>query len=295
MAITRRDEILGKVLESDNISIPRYDIYDSTGEILHENVTLKLKNEIIQEGTPINKAFMDEVLGASGLTEGSATAYTLAQEGFPLVDGIVIRMKLHVSSGTRATLNVNGSGAKPITDINGAPMPSGIPSGTWVEVVYNESHDAYVVQSYGGGSATVLTGSASSVTIPLPDGPRAFHIKAAIKSGAPGVDNLEMSANVSMQWYVNGVSVDSSKSVTGLRAVTTGTSVDMPLQYRYTYAMVDLMIARQTSFNGVTGIVSSDYGVAAISTGNASQKITQVSISSFSFAAGSSFVLEAIG
>ena len=57
--------------------------------------TLVRADEPTDEGCPVDKVTLDEMLAASGTTAGIATALTLAQPGFQLVDGASIRFKLH--------------------------------------------------------------------------------------------------------------------------------------------------------------------------------------------------------
>ena len=84
MAIQRIDEVLDKAISEDAAVIPRYDVVLPDGTKVAENAELVLKNNILQAGMPINKQVMDECLAASGVTQGSGTAYTLAQPGFAL-------------------------------------------------------------------------------------------------------------------------------------------------------------------------------------------------------------------
>lgn len=102
-----------------------------------------------QVGTPMNKQLWDEFLAASGVTAGSATAYTLAQQGFQLVDGALIRFRLHVDSGATPTINVNGTGAKKLMASATKPMKAGIKAGTWVTAVYSTTLGFFVLQGSG--------------------------------------------------------------------------------------------------------------------------------------------------
>lgn len=149
--IKHADEILLPVLDTDATGVPRYNIVAPGGQILYQNVTLKLANGIAQEGTAVNKPLLDEFLAASGTTTGTATAYTLAQEGYALFDGAFIRFQLHVASDVAATLNINGTGAKPLRDVMGEAIPDGIPAGAWMAAHYSAAADAYIIS--GGGAA----------------------------------------------------------------------------------------------------------------------------------------------
>lgn len=147
--IKHQDEILLPAVSSDRTAVPRYDVVAPDGQTIHENVALKLANDVAQPGTPINKPLLDEFLAASGITAGSATAYTLAQEGYSLFDGAPVRFRLHTASGEGATLNINGTGAKPLRDVLGETMNEGIPAGTWLTATYSAAAGAYIIMSGG--------------------------------------------------------------------------------------------------------------------------------------------------
>lgn len=148
MAITRQNEILSKALPSDPNIIPRYDIVAPDGTVI-PNAQIILKNSIVQEGTPFNKAVLDELLAASGITTGNENAYVLEQPGFILEDGATVRFKLHVASGSGPTLNVNNTGAKPLMSTATKYMKVGTDAGMWVTAIYNATMQAYIVQGNG--------------------------------------------------------------------------------------------------------------------------------------------------
>lgn len=180
MAIARKDEILEKVLSGDATAVPRYNLRRPDGTLIGENVTLELANIIAQNGTPVNAAALNEMLAASGVTAGTAYAYTLDQEGFALFDGARIRFRLHAASGANPTLNVNGTGAKKLINSTGKPFPAGTPAGVWISATYSEVYDAYVV----GGSCEFFVlsdetvGATASIVIPVPEACKQIHIEA---------------------------------------------------------------------------------------------------------------------
>lgn len=158
MAIVRQDEILNKALPTDETVIPRYDIQTPDGTTVAENATITLKNQIIQVGMPYNKNFANEVLAASGTTTGTASALLLSQGNFVLQDGACVRIKLHVNIAASATLNINGTGAKPIVDSKGVPVKAGAVAGAWLTLIYNGN--SFTLQGEGGTAtytATVTT------------------------------------------------------------------------------------------------------------------------------------------
>lgn len=98
-------------------------------------------------GTPLNKKLLDFAVAACGVTAGTATAYTLDDEfgGFELVDGAKVNFRLHVASGVNPTLNVNGTGAKPIISALGDAMPNATIANAWVTATYSALIDAYIL------------------------------------------------------------------------------------------------------------------------------------------------------
>jgi len=110
------------------------------------------------EGCPIDKVTLDELLAGSGVTTGTGSALTLAQEGFQLVDGATLRFRLHTASGATPTLNVQSTGAISIKQQNTKPMKAGIPAGTWLTVVYSEALGNFILQG-SGGDASVRYGN----------------------------------------------------------------------------------------------------------------------------------------
>lgn len=174
MAITRQDEIIEKAAASDASAVPRYNLRTPDGALIGENVALELANAVTQMGTPINAAALNEMLAASGVTAGASAAYTLAQDGFALFDGAPVRFRLHTASGANATLNVNGTGAKPIVTVYNEPMKSAIPAGAWIDATYNEAQGCYVLSGvaanqYSGTVTLDATGWVSkkmTVTVP---------------------------------------------------------------------------------------------------------------------------------
>lgn len=163
MAVERKDEVLGKALESDPIVVPRYDIVSPNG-VVAENVVINLKNPIIQEGMPINKEVMSECLAASGTTEGTSTQYTLNQPGFTLVDGATVRFKLHVDSGATPTLNVNGTGEIPLMLNKYKPMRAGISAGVWLTAIYSSTLGFFVLQGSNTSSNSKFGSSVGQIS-----------------------------------------------------------------------------------------------------------------------------------
>lgn len=66
-----QNEILKPVLETDETAIPRYDIVNPDGSVTQQNVELRLKNQVMQEGTPYDE---ESVLPAELATQLGLTA-----------------------------------------------------------------------------------------------------------------------------------------------------------------------------------------------------------------------------
>lgn len=154
MATQHVDEVLAKALSSDSAVIPRFDIKDASGNTVVANAQLVLKNSVTTAGTKINKQVLDEFLAASGTTAGSDTAYTLAQAGFVLADGALVRIKLHVASGATPTLNINSTGAKALMQSATKPLKAGIAAGTWLTFVYSSTLGFFLQQGSSGDGGT---------------------------------------------------------------------------------------------------------------------------------------------
>lgn len=168
-----------------------------------------------EEGTPLNKKLLDFAVAACGVTDGTATAYTLDDEfgGFTLTDGAKVNFRLHVASGVGATLNVNGTGAKRIVGISGNDALLGILAGTWVTARYNSATDKYVVE--GGGSRTidVLTSNSSAIVVDVPDC-RLCHIRVLAPLYASSDCFLKITADQALTWMSGSVKPAASTSYT---------------------------------------------------------------------------------
>ena len=154
MAKVRADEVLGKAVDTDSAAVPRYDLVAPDGTVVATNVTLTLKNPIVQRGMNVDKVAMDECLAASGTTGGTKKALELAQENFALFDGALVRFQLFDMLSGAATLNVNGTGAKRIKTSSGED-PDGFVAGTWVDAIYSAVRDQYILMGGGGGNAAL--------------------------------------------------------------------------------------------------------------------------------------------
>ena len=167
MAIKRQDEVLAKAVSTDATVIPRYDIKRPDGTKVAENVAQELKNTVVNQGTAINKQLLDEILAASGTAGGTASALTLAQDGFVLTDGAEVRIKTSAFDiGAGATLNVNGTGAKKIITPAGEEFAGSLRAGVWLVLIYSAALDGYVVISKTTKTVTEIFTSSGAWTCP---------------------------------------------------------------------------------------------------------------------------------
>lgn len=82
-----QNEILRPVLETDEVAVPRYDLVSANGQVLQQNVELRLKNEVVQQGTPYSAEAVlpNELAEQLGLptsaTPADAFAAVIAKSG----------------------------------------------------------------------------------------------------------------------------------------------------------------------------------------------------------------------
>lgn len=76
------------------------------------------------------------MVGHEGVTAGTPPSYTLTLQNFSLVTGVQVKVKMHQSASSSATLNINNLGAKPIVDGYGESVQN-IAAGAWVILVYD--------------------------------------------------------------------------------------------------------------------------------------------------------------
>ncbi len=79
---------------------------------------------------------LNGMVGHEGVTSGTPPSYTLTLQNFSLVTGVQIKVKMHQSANSSATLNINELGAKPIVDGYGESVQN-IAAGAWVILVYD--------------------------------------------------------------------------------------------------------------------------------------------------------------
>lgn len=129
----------------DNGAI-KVNVYDEDGNLLRTEYQMVDGGGNVGTFTPLNKDTLDRYLAAEGETAGTSTVYTLAYDNFQLLDGALVRIKLHVDSGATPTLNVNGTGAKAMMETDYKPMSVGKVAGTWINLIYSDTFDFFMLQ-----------------------------------------------------------------------------------------------------------------------------------------------------
>lgn len=298
MAVTRQDEIIEKAVASDSEAVPRYNGRAPDGTLLWENVALELANEIAQQGTPITAGVLNEMLAASGVTGGTAVAYTLAQEKYALIDGAPIRFRLHVASGANPTLNINGTGAKSIVNARGIPMDIGTPEGTWITACYSSIADAYVISNADKARwATVTASVAGSIRIALPDAFKTCRITADFTPSK--TDVLFIDTGVFHSYISRGIDWSSATlsriSSTGDDSASTrviNTGFDLGVRRN----ILDLIAVRDGNTNYFYGTMYNNYCFMTIATVPTSQRFTEIQLTAdvTNFPAGQRIIVEGI-
>ena len=115
---------------------------------------------------------IDYFVSPQGTTTGTSTAYNLSigsqYTSLDDMDGVVVRVKFHTTTGDNPTLNVNGLGAKPILAENGANIPYQIGEGVWATLIWSSTLDGWIVQGWGKKRTmkTELITSTTTWTVP---------------------------------------------------------------------------------------------------------------------------------
>ena len=115
---------------------------------------------------------IDYFVSPQGTTTGTSTAYNLnigsQYTSLDDMDGVVVRVKFHTTTGDNPTLNVNGLGAKPILAENGANIPYQIGENVWATLIWSSTLNGWIVQGWGKKKVmkTELITSTSTWTVP---------------------------------------------------------------------------------------------------------------------------------
>ncbi len=247
-----------------------------------------------EEGTPLNKALLDYAVAACGVTAGTATALTLddAFGGFTLVDGAKVNFRLHVASGANPTLNVNGTGAKPLIDASNMAIATNFPAGAWLSARYSQPFDAYVLSGNAGMRwVTQLTAGASAIAVTVPDGYTTYRLYAGLRSDSGYTSGLKITTSAGMSIMAMGANLNNTSAPTFSREYNADTRFGIYAGDYYN--LVDMLIIRG-AYNGISGMVNSGYGFGAFASAATTTKINTITLAGFTMKAGSTVVLEGI-
>lgn len=248
------------------------------------------------EGTPLNKKLLDYAVAACGVTAGTATAYTLDDEfgGFELVDGAKVNFRLHTASGQTPTININGTGAKPLVNAYGGTMPIATPEGTWITAMYSATADAYIIAA--GKSPVItkktLTSGATAVAMPLAADYKAFRLEFAASCSNGTNISITSNATVHLARTIGHQILSASNSAvtyyegyaqTIARSNYNGNMVN-------TMAYGSMLIANGNGDARVGGTLVTRY-TSDVFTAILSRTVSTITISGY-FEKGSTFILE---
>lgn len=249
-----------------------------------------------EPGTPLNKKLLDFAVAACGVTAGTATAYTLDDEfgGFELVDGAKVNFRLHTASGQNPTININGTGAKPLVNAYGGTMPIATPAGTWIDAVYSSVADAYIIAA--GKSPVItkktLTSGATAVAMPLAADCKAFRLEFAASCSDGTNISITSNATVYLARTIGHQILSASNSAvtyyegyaqTIARSNYNGNMVN-------TMAYGSMLIANGNGDARVGGTLATRY-TSDVFTAILSGTVSTITISGY-FEKGSTFILE---
>lgn len=99
------------------------------------------------------KRYVDNLSGAQDdahVTTGTSTAYVVTTgRDLELFDGLALTIRPHATNGQSPTLNVDGTGAKPVRGFTGKSLPSGVGiAGTPYRVIYVEATDEWLLSGF---------------------------------------------------------------------------------------------------------------------------------------------------
>lgn len=184
-----QNEILKPVLDTDEVAVPRYDIVGPNGSVIQQNVELRLKNEVVQEGTPYDE---ESVLPASLREQLELPQSATPAEAF-------LRM-LKVSGGAVAR--------------NRAPQTSDAqPAGKiWIvpKMVFNNQMPNALTQVASNWKCTAATAAVSGnkVTVTGNGGAATLVAEATMLTAAKAADLLYVTANVTVLDDANSVKIE---------------------------------------------------------------------------------------
>lgn len=140
-----QNEILKPVLDTDEVAVPRYDIVGPDGSVIQQNIELRLKNEVVQEGTPMTK---------ENLLAGNTEATIWGDIADRTVNQALLKLALSVYAGEGMVVNVT------VQNDAGEPF-----EGVTIGGLFDSSANTMVTDAEGKATGyTVSTSATLSVT-----------------------------------------------------------------------------------------------------------------------------------
>jgi hypothetical protein len=123
-------------------------------------LTFQEHDDNFRETLDLRRAYIDQV--TTGGTANAMTADFAAT--VTLVNGVMVKVRIAaVNTIDGPTININATGAKTITGITGAPIPTGgLPAGSIILLSYDSALDAWVAMNSSTTDALTLNGQTSS-------------------------------------------------------------------------------------------------------------------------------------
>lgn len=215
---------------------------DEQGEVIWNTLypqtvadQIKLNNTInnnlgIDVDSKLDKALesisdTDKRIRAQGTSTGNALALELSVPTFELLDGTMVRVKIHVNTSANATLNVNNTGAKPIIRIDGEPIDLELKQGTWCIFVYSATLDSWVFEGWSTKAVTKTAIFTESGTWTVPANVTSVDVflMGGGGGGGGGVDYSSSSGGWSHEAYGGGGGAGRIKKQT--LSVSAGTTI----------------------------------------------------------------------
>lgn len=147
-AITAFEQGIGTYTAGSPATVSRDRVISSSNGNARVSWAPGTKTIIITAAAELLNAILDTV-DSDLKTTGTATAYALAtyRPGVGLFEGRFVCAKFHVANGASPTLNVDGTGAKAIVDINGSAPPAGSMPASYYFLKYDATAGKWVVFS----------------------------------------------------------------------------------------------------------------------------------------------------
>lgn len=118
------DEVLDPSLQPD--TNPRYTIKDDNGKVINDDVQIELKTPVVNQGTPLNRAFFLDIGFHAGMILMWSGSISTIPKGWALCDGTngTPDLRDKFIAGAGSTYNVGDTGGSNTVTLNISQMPS---------------------------------------------------------------------------------------------------------------------------------------------------------------------------